>query len=91
MTTAHTTNGKAHGCDPVGFQKNTTNESDYPTGQRPCKALETLRAKFAMRGHLVHEGGNHDFIVVHRDWGHSRHCPDYSALVRFGRVLGVFQ
>ncbi len=89
MTT--NTNEKAAGAINTNGLHTDTNEPDYPTGQRPCKALETLRAKFSMRGHLVHDGGNHDFIVVHRDWGHSRHCPDYSALVRFGRVLGVFQ
>mgnify|MGYP000004324670 CR=1 FL=1 len=91
MTTAHTTNGKGHGCYPVPFQKHTTNELDYPTGQRPGKALETLRAKFALCGHIVHDGGNDDYIVVKSDWCMSRHCRDYAALVAFGRVLGVFQ
>ncbi len=87
--TAARTNEKAHGCDPVGFQKHTANEFDYPTGQRPGKALETLRAKFAMRGYLVHEGGNDDYIVVKSDWCMSRHCKDFAELQAFARKLGV--
>lgn len=67
----------------------TVNEFDYPMPAGPRKALETIKVQFALCGHAVHDGGNHDFIVVHRDWGQSRHCPDYSALIRFGRQLGV--
>ncbi len=89
MTIAHTPNEKGHGCNPVPFQKHTTNELDYPTGQRPGKALETLTAKFAMRGHLVHEGGNDDYIVVKSDWCMSRYCENFAALQRFASVVGV--
>jgi len=90
MITAHS-NGKGHGCDPVPFQKHTTNGLDYPTGQRPGKASAMLKAQFARAGHLVHEGGNEDYIVVQADWGTSRHCQDYAALIGFGRLLGVLQ
>jgi len=50
------------------------------------KPLANLIAGFALRGHAVHrlESG---FLVTR--WGMSRHCPDYAALVNFGRVLGV--
>ena len=90
MITAHTIE-KGHGCDPVPFQKHTINELDYPIGQRPGKASAMLKAQFERAGHLVHEGGNDDYIVVRADWGMSRHCQDYAALVAFGRVLGVLQ
>lgn len=89
MITAHTTNRKGHGCDPVPFQNHTINYLDFPTGDRPGKALATVKAKFALRSHAVHDGGNHDFIVVQKNWGHSRYCRDYAALVAFGRQLRV--
>ena len=89
MTAAHTTNEKGHGCDPVPFQNHTTNDLDCPTGHRTGTASAALKAKFARAGHLVHDGGNEDYIVVKADWCMSRHCPDYAALVSFGRVLGV--
>ena len=88
MTAAHTTNEKGHGCDPVPSQNHTTN-SHYPTGHKEGKASAALRAKFARAGHLVHDGGNDDYIVVKADWCMSRHCPNYAALISFGRVLGV--
>lgn len=88
MTTAHTTNEKGHGCDPVPFQNHTNNDFDFPTGERPRKALANTEARSALRGHAVHDGGNHDFIVVQKDWGHSRYCRDYAALIGFGRQRG---
>lgn len=91
MTATHTTNIKGHGCDPVPFQNHSTNDLDYPPSERPGKALATLKDKFALHGHLVHDGGNDDYIVVKSDWCMSRHCSDYAALVSFGRMLGVFQ
>ena len=66
-----------------------TNGLDYPTGHRTGKASAALKAKFARAGHLVHDGGNEDYIVVKADWCMSRHCPNYAALVSFGRILGV--
>lgn len=89
MTTANTANRKGHGLHPVPFQNHTINELDFPTIERPRKALETIKAQFALRGHAVHDGGNHDFIVVQTNWGHSRYCQDYAALIGFGRQLGV--
>lgn len=89
MTAANTTNEKGHGCDSVPFQNHTTNDLDYPIGYNEGKASAALKAKFARAGHLVHDGGNDDYIVVKADWAMSRHCPDYAALISFGRVLGV--
>ena len=33
---------KAHGYDPVSFQNDTTNDLNFPTGQREGKAFATL-------------------------------------------------
>ena len=70
------------------FTQNTY-KVDYPTGHRTGKASAALKVKFARAGHLVHDGGNDDYIVVKADWCMSRHCPDYAALISFGLVLGV--
>ena len=88
MIAAHT-NGKGHGCDPVPFQNYTTNKLDFPTFEGASKALVTIKAKFDRHGHSVHDGDNNDFIVVQKNWGHSRYCRDYAALIGFGRQLGV--
>jgi len=89
MTTAHSINGKGHGLHPVPFQEHTINDLDFPTAGRPSKALATIKAQFALRGHSVHDGSNRDFIVVQKSWGHSRYCRDYAALIGFGHQLGV--
>ena len=90
MTNAHTTNEKDPRVTSTGpFENHTTNDLDYPTGHRKGTAFAALKAKFERAGHLVHDGGNEDYIVVKSDWYMSRHCPDYAALVLFGRVLGV--
>lgn len=90
MTTAHTTNEKDPRVTSTGpFENHITNESDFPIFDGASKALATIKAKFALRGHSVHDGSSHDFIVVQKDWGHSRYCRDYAALIGFGRQLGV--
>lgn len=90
MTTAHTNEKDPRVTSTGPFEIHTTNGSDYPTGQRHGKASAMLKAQFARAGHLVHDGGNDDYIVVKSDWCMSRHCSDYAALIAFGRVLGVF-
>ena len=90
MTTAHTTNEKDPRVTSTGpFENHPSNDLDYPTGHRPGKASAALKAQFARAGHLVHDGGNDDYIVVKADWCMSRHCRDYAALIGFGRQLGV--
>lgn len=88
----HTINSgseKATGVQPDGSSNHTNNIPNYPIEHRTGKASAALKAKFERAGHLVHEGGNDDYIVVKADWCMSRHCPNYAALVSFGRVLGV--
>ena len=71
------------------FENHSINVNDHPIEHRTGTAFAALKAKFERAGHLVHDGGNEDYIVVKSDWYMSRHCPDYAALVLFGRVLGV--
>ena len=90
MTAAHTTNEKDPRVTSTGpFENHTTNDLDYSIEHRTGTASAAFKAKFARAGHLVREGGNDDYIVVKTDWCMSRHCPNYAALVSFGRVLGV--
>ena len=53
------------------------------------KGLATLKAKFTMAGHQVHDGDTGDFLVTR--WGMSRWCEHVEALRTFARVLGVRQ
>ena len=48
-----------------------------------------LIARLARAGHLVHEGSEHSFTVVHPRWGMSRYCADFGALQRFARTVGA--
>ena len=80
---------KATGVQPDGSSNHTINDSHYHIEHSAGTASAALKAKFARAGHLVHDGGNDDYIVVKADWAMSRHCPDYAALVSFGRILGV--
>jgi len=90
MTAAHTTNEKDPSVASTGPLKNhTTNETDFPIFGGDSKALVTVKAKFDLHGHGVHDGGNKDFIVVQKNWEHSRYCRDYAALIGVGRQLGV--
>lgn len=67
----------------------TTNDLDFTRTERRSKAIATLKSLFGLRGHEVHDGGNLDFTVVHRDWGQSRYCQDFAALVAFAGKVGV--
>lgn len=50
-----------------------------------------LIARLARAGHLVHEGSEHSFTVVHPRWGLSRFCQDFAALQQFARTVGAKQ
>lgn len=71
------------------FGNHSTNTRDYPTEMIFGKASPALKALFARAGHLVHDGSDDDYFVIKANWGMSRHCRDYAALVAFGRQLGV--
>jgi hypothetical protein len=84
-----TTNEKAPGaCNTEGLTTQTT-ALDFATDARFGKALETLIAQLAMRGHAVHQLKDGGFMVC--KYGYSHHAPDFDALEAFSRRLGVVQ
>ena len=85
-----TTHEKAHGCDPVGFQNDTTNDPNFPTGQREGKAFATLAARFALAGHTLTRSNPADGAVMYHAgrWGLFRALPDLEAAAQFLAVIG---
>ena len=85
-----TTHEKAHGCDPVGFQKDTTNDLNFPTGQREGKAFATLAAGFALAGHALHRSDPKDGAVTYwaERWGLVRYLPTIDAARQFLEQIG---
>ena len=85
-----TTNEKAHGCDPVGFQNDTTNGVNFPTGQREGKAFTTLAARFALAGHILTRSNPADGAAMYYAgrWGLSRGLPDLQAAAHFLAQIG---
>ena len=63
--TPTTTHEKAHGCDPVSFQNNTTDGLNIPTRQREGKAFATLAARFALAGHTLTRSNPADGAVLY--------------------------
>ena len=88
MTT--TTNKKAHGCDPVGFQNDTTNYLNFPTAEREGKAFATLAARFALAGHTLTRSNPADGAAMYYAgrWGLSRALPDLQAAAQFLAQIG---
>ena len=76
----------------IGFQD--TNQSRSAeiipfSGTSSNSDKPNLIARLARAGHLVHEGSEHSFTVVHPRWGMSRYCADFGALQSFARAVGV--
>ena len=88
MTT--TTHEKAHGCDPVGFQNDTTDKCNFPTGQREGKAFASLAARFALAGHTLTRSNPADGAAMYYAgrWGLSRALPDLQAAAHFLAQIG---
>jgi hypothetical protein len=88
MTT--TTHEKAHGCDPVGFQNDTTNKLNFPTGPREGKAFASLAARFAVAGHTLTRSNPADGAAMYYAgrWGLSRALPDLHAAAHFLVQIG---
>ena len=85
-----TTIEKAHGCDPVSFQNDTTNDLNFPTGQREGKAFVTLVARFALAGHTLTRNNPADGAVLYYAgrWGLSRALYDLDAAAQFLTQIG---
>ena len=88
--TPTTTHEKAHGCDPVSFQNNTTDDVNFPTGQREGKAFATLAARFALAGHTLTHSNPADGAVMYYAgrWGFSRALQDLDAAAQFLTQIG---
>ena len=86
-TTAHE---KAHGCDPVGFQNDITNGTDFPTAEREGKAFATLAARFALAGHTLTRSNPAEGAPMYYAgrWGLSRASPDLQAAAHFLTQIG---
>ena len=87
LTTIHE---KAHGCDPVSFQDDTTKDLDFPTGQREGKAFASLAARFALVGHTLTRSNPADGAVMYyaERWGLHRALPDLDAAAQFLTHIG---
>lgn len=85
-----TTHEKAHGCDLVGFQNDTTNGADFPTAEREGKAFATLAARFALVGHTLTRSNPADGAAMYYAgrWGLSRALPDLQAAAQFLAQIG---
>ncbi len=85
-----TTHEKAHGCDPVGFQNDTTNGADFPTAAHEGKAFATLAARFALTGHTLIRSNPADGATMYYAgrWGLSRALPDLQAAAQFLMQIG---
>ena len=59
-----------------GLQNNTIHPADFMRMYKKRKATAT--AQLAMKGHVVHDGPNGDFLVAR--WGLSKYCQDLAAL-----------
>ena len=88
MTT--TTHEKAHGCDPVGFQNDTTDKLNFPTGQVEGKAFASLAARFAVAGHTLTRSNPADGAAMYYAgrWGLSRALSDLQAGAHFLAQIG---
>jgi hypothetical protein len=54
-----------------------------------AKEFATLRAQYALRGHVVHQLIGGGYLVCRH--GHAFHAPDLSALRAFAVRVGVIQ
>ena len=85
-----TTNEKAHGCDPVGFQNDTTDGLNFPTAAHEGKAFVSLAARFALAGHNLTRSNPADGAAMYYAgrWGLSRALPDLQAAAHFLAQIG---
>ena len=89
--------GGNHGAGRLGGAMSltslTTNDLDFPTGQRPSKAVATLTAQLALAGHTAHQLHCVDFLVCKRGCSqyaqYAQYAQDPEALQHLARKLGV--
>jgi len=78
---------RSPGLQSEAFAEHSLNVVDFAAARDSCKALATLKAKFALAGHQVHHRPNRSFMVSR--WGLTRYCDNESALKLFARQLGI--
>ena len=86
-----TTNEKAPGgINTEGLETYTTNDLNFPTGQREGKAFATLVARFALAGHTLTRSNPADGAVMYYAgrWGLHRALPDLDAATQFLMQIG---
>ena len=86
-----TTNEKAPGtCDSKGLVTDTTNDLNFPTGQREGKAFPILAARFALAGHtLTHSNSAEGAVLYYAGrWGLSLALHDLDAATQFLKQIG---
>lgn len=68
----------------------TINDLDFPTGQRPGKAFDSLRAAFALRGHALYRTDPEDGPVTYwaERWGLVRYLPTLHDAALFLAQIG---
>lgn len=68
----------------------TTNDLDYPSATRPNKAFLTLRAAYAIKGHILHRTNPMDGPVSYyaERWGHVRRLPSLADVEYFLNQIG---
>ena len=77
-------------CDSKGLGTDTTNDLDFPTGQREGKAFASLAARFALAGHTLTRSNPADGAVLYfaGRWGMHRALPHLEAAVQFLIQIG---
>lgn len=68
----------------------TTNNLDFPTATRSNKAFLTLRASYAMKGHILNRTNPMDGPVSYyaERWGHVRRLPSLADVECFLNQIG---
>ena len=88
----NTTHEKAPGtCDSKGLGTDSTNDLNFPTGQREGKAFASPAALFALAGHTLTRSYPADGAVLYYAgrWGLTRALPDLQAAACFLAQIGV--
>ena len=84
------TSEKASAPTKVADAFHSTNDLNFPTGQREGKAFATLAARFALAGHTLTRSNPADGAVMYHAgrWGLSRALPDLQAAAQFLAQIG---
>ena len=90
MTPTTTPEKAPSACDAEGLGTDTTNDLNFPTGEREGKAFATLAAGFALAGHALHRSDPYDGAVTYwaARWGLVRYLPTIDAARQFLEQIG---